>query len=328
VPDYPKVKKAHIVPRMYLASWAVDGKISVRLVREGQRLIQPIENVGIRRRFYRRQRPDGTEIDDVEWTLSEIEKNAAPVLASLEDDWPLGREAKLGLATLLAVQLLRGPRWKGEWLEGTHRFLEEYPDPPEVPPEELQREREKLLGDTTRLIHMLSMAPTMATVLVSMHWTLLEFGADVIATSDHPLVTWPGLSARGPEASPFSVGVLECGEIRFPLSPRRALLMTWTDTPDDERTRVRSMRHHARNLNAFTVSNADRQWFHVPDTSPPVGSGSFLPLSSELLHGYTREAAAKSQRRAATSAEVHAKIGRDVSDQEVTIVEVSRNPPE
>jgi hypothetical protein len=101
---------------------------------------------------------------------------------------------------------------------------------------------------------------------------------------------------------------------------------TWTDTPDDERTRVRATRDHARNLNAFTVANADRQWFHLPDTSPPVGSGSFLPLSAQLLHGYTPEAAARSQRRAATSAEIQPKIGRDLSDQEVTIVKVSRDP--
>jgi hypothetical protein len=217
-------------------------------------------------------------------------------------------------------------RWKGEWLEGTHRFLDEYPDMPGVPPEELQRENESLLGDTSRLIHMLSMTPTMATALVSMHWTLLEFEADGVATSDHPLVVWPGLSARRPEASSLTVGVLGCGEIRFPLSPRRALLMTWTDTPDDERTRVRATRDHARNLNAFTVANADRQWFHLPDTSPPVGSGSFLPLSAQLLHGYTPEAAARSQRRAATSAEIQPKISRDLSDQEVTIVKVSRDP--
>jgi hypothetical protein len=324
VTEYAEVKRAHIVPRMYLANWAVDRRIGVRLVHEGLTLVQPIENVGTRRRFYRRRRPDGTDIDDIEWTLGQIEGMAAPVLATLDDNWPLGSESKLGLATLLAVQLMRGPRWKDEWVEGTHGFLDEYSDDP---PDQLERAKEELLGDTARLTHMLSTAPTMATVLVSMHWTLLEFGADLVATSDQPLVLWPGLGARRPEVASLKVGLLECGEIRFPLSPRRALLMTWADTPDDEETRVHATRDHARNLNAFTVENADRQWFHLPDTSPPVGSGSFLPLSLQLVNGYTPEAAARSRRRAEVSKAVQPKIGRDLTDQEVTIVQISRDRP-
>jgi hypothetical protein len=324
---YANVKNAHIVPRMYLANWAVDEKIGVRLVRERRTLIQSIEKVGTRRQYYKRQRPDGTEIHDVEWTLAEIEGTAAPVLNSLEDEWPLDSETKLKLATLLAVQLLRGPRWRGVWEDGTRRFLDEYPDPPDASPEQLEEDEQWLLGDTNRLIHMLSMTPTMATALVSMHWTLLGFPADVIATSDHPVVLWPGLGGRRPEASPLTAGVLECGEIRLPLSPRLALLMTWIDAFDDEGSRVLATRDHARNLNAFTIANADRQWFHLPKTSPPVGSGSFLPLSVELVPGYTAEVAARSERRSMASAAIQPKIGRDLTDQEVTVVRVSRNAP-
>src|SRR6188472_2942937 len=101
VTDYPNVKNAHIVPRTYLKNWAVDGKIAVWLVPENRRLDdQPIENVGTRRRFYRRKRPDGTEIEDIEWTLSEIESTAAPLLGSFNERWPLTRDDKLSLAVL------------------------------------------------------------------------------------------------------------------------------------------------------------------------------------------------------------------------------------
>jgi hypothetical protein len=107
-------QERHIVPRAYLKNWAVDGEIAVWLVPENLRLPdQPIENVGTRRRFYRRQRPDGTEIDDIEWTLSETESKAGPFLGSLDERWPMLGEDKLYLATRFAFQLLRGAALEG-----------------------------------------------------------------------------------------------------------------------------------------------------------------------------------------------------------------------
>jgi hypothetical protein len=84
VPEYSNVKNAHIVPRMYLANSADGDKIAVRLVREPTDVVQSIDNVGTRRRYYHRERPDGTQINDVEWTLGEIEPRAV-------DEAPLAR---------------------------------------------------------------------------------------------------------------------------------------------------------------------------------------------------------------------------------------------
>jgi hypothetical protein len=232
--DYPNVKNAHIVPRSYLTKWAVDRKIGFRLVKEQRSLVQAVENVGTRRRFYRRERPDGTEIDDVEWSLGEGEKAAAPVLRSFSENWPLPREEKGALAELFALQLIRGPRWKAEYEELTRRFLDDYPDDPDIKPEQREREETAFLSDTHRLVQMLSTGRTLATALGSMHWTLVEFGAPLVATSDHPVVLWPDLDSRMPEASSIKVGVLQCGEIRLPLSPTRAVLMTWSDKPDEQ----------------------------------------------------------------------------------------------
>ena len=45
----------------------MDGKIGVRIVREEKDLVLPIEKVGTRYWYYRRERPkDGSSIDDVE----------------------------------------------------------------------------------------------------------------------------------------------------------------------------------------------------------------------------------------------------------------------
>jgi Protein of unknown function (DUF4238) len=324
VPEYPNVKNAHIVPRTYLLSWAVAGKIGVRQVHEQRRLVLSVENVGTRRRFYRRKRPDGSEIDDVEWSLGEGEKAAAPVLRALDHNWPLVRDHKAALAELFAVQLLRGTRWKADYEELTRRFLERYPDDPKTPPQLREREEAAFLSDSHRLIQMLSTTRKLATALGSMHWTLLEFGAPLVATSDHPVVLWPAIDSRMPEPTSIRFGVFECGEVRLPLSPTRAVLMTWTDTPDDERTRVQCTRDHAANLNAFTVASADRQWFHLPDTSPPVASGKLLPLAPVLIPSYGREWITGSMRKAAVEADVKAKVDSQIDEDEITYFTVTR----
>jgi len=172
---------------------------------------------------------------------------------------------------------------------------------------------------------MMSTAVTASAVFASMHWTLVEFDSPLVATSDHPLVLWPGVESRSPTATEITqIGVLECVDIRLPLSPTHAVLMTWSDHPDDEHARVRGSRDHGANLNAFTVASADRQWFHRPGTPPPRASGNLRPLSLELVPGYTPVAAAASGRRARVSKIANERIGRDFRDQEIEIVTVSR----
>jgi Protein of unknown function (DUF4238) len=124
--NYPNTKNAHIVPRFYLQGWAVNGKIGVEQVIERKRLELAVENVGTRSRFYRRERPGGVDINDIEWTLGEIESAAAPVLRGLDGLWPLDREAKLRLAVLFAFQHLRTPRWKEEYENRTRGFVQEF----------------------------------------------------------------------------------------------------------------------------------------------------------------------------------------------------------
>jgi hypothetical protein len=112
----PNVKNAHIVPQTYLRNWTIDDKIAVWLVPEGKRLPdQSVENVGTRRRFYRRTRPSsGEEIDDVEAMLGQGEAAATPLLRSFAQKWPLPTNEKIQLAELFGYQFLRGPRWKAE----------------------------------------------------------------------------------------------------------------------------------------------------------------------------------------------------------------------
>jgi hypothetical protein len=97
-----------------------------------------------------------------------------------------------------------------------------------------------------------------------------------------------------------------------------------SDSPDDERTRVQGTRDYAANLNAFTVAPADRQWFHLPDTSPPVASGKLLPLAPLLIPGYGREWITGSMRKAAVEADVKAKVDSQIDGDEITYFTVTR----
>ncbi len=211
----------------------------------------------------------------------------------------------------------------------TQGFLDEYREREgmdDLDPEQMAAFDEALIGDSYRLQRMLVMGMTLTSVLVSTHWTLVEFGSPVLATSDHPVVIWPGVAARTPQAAPLlGAGVLECIEYRLPLSPTRGVLMTWADKPDDEDARVAGRRQHAMNFNAFTMANADRQWFFLPGTSAPRAAGKVQPLSLELVRGYTPEGAARSERRAQVSAHTKEKVGRELSDREVMRVKVSRS---
>jgi Protein of unknown function (DUF4238) len=200
-------------------------------------------------------------------------------------------------------------------------------NPTTLSAEEVEQFNERLRSDTHRLGMMLSTAVTGTAVFASMHWTLVEFDRPWIATSDQPLVLWTGARARSPHAEDITeFGVLNSIEIRLPVSPTGVVLMTWSDLPDDDHARVAGTRDHAANFNAFTIRAADRRWFHRPGVSPPIASGNLLPVSPELVPGYSAAAADASGRRAKTSAITKARVDSDLDlrHQEVEVVTVSR----
>jgi len=317
---YPRVNRSHIVPKAYLRNFADDDQIGLRLVGEAASTTVSIDDAGVRRRYYRRTRQDGTPIDDIEWSLSHIEGAVVPLLREVEDRWPLTHRDKGTLAEFFGVQLVRGPRWMAWWKDRTTNWVADQPDQSDA--DELEA---ALLGDTNRLTQMLSVATKVGTALGSMHWALLTFRADLLASSDHPVVAWPLSYERAlePSAVGWHEGLLNILEARVALSPRLALLMTWVDDPDPQAPIVAGARQHAQNLNAFTVKNAERQWFHKPGTSPPRGSGKLLPLGPQVFARYSPEAALQSRRRAKASELINAAVGSDLEDRDFEIVWIS-----
>lgn len=307
--EFPIVKSSHVVPRTYLRGFADDDdRIAVRIPGDAKAHLMNVKNAGTRSRFYVRERPDGTEIHDIEWSLSHIEDAAGPVLRRLRDDWPLGLRDKTTLAELLAIQLLRGPRWIAWHEEFTRAFIEEQRAKGRSESELVGLEKH-LLSKTATFVRMIDLSRKVLTVIASLKWTLLEFAGPWLATSDHPVVLWPlGAASRKPQSTPHGGGLFETLEYRVPVSPRNAILMTWANGPD---TRAAAYKHDAGSLNAFTVAEASPQWFHLPGVSPPVTSGSLTPLSPRVVQGYTDQAARNAGRRARAQQIVQPKIGQD-----------------
>jgi hypothetical protein len=298
--EFTEVKNAHIVPRFFLKNFATDEKVLLGV--DGTLLDHPIsiDNAAVRTRFYRRIRPDGTPIYDIEWSLSQLESVIAPMMKNFQSEWPFtDREVKGAFAEFFAFQFVRGPRWKA-WHESMAReTIDWYRRDPEpvmhnglwiaTTHKQINETETRLLSETEWLTRMMVIANRLITTFGSMCWSLVEFDSPMLAISDHPVVAWPlGEPRRRPAPTPDGLGVMNFLEVRVPITPRLGLLMTWQDLADQVDP-IRGSDDVAANFNAFTIANADRQWMQMPEAETPVASGYLDPLASELIAGYGPE---------------------------------------
>jgi hypothetical protein len=74
------------------------------------------------------------------------------------------------------------------------------------------------------------------------------------------------------------LGPLSAFEVRLPIAPDVAILMNWVDRSDRLGDRLDNAA--AAEINAFTVTQADRQWMHQPGGEPEIFSGWFMLMFS------------------------------------------------
>jgi hypothetical protein len=169
---------------------------------------------------------------------------------------------------------------------------------------------------------MLKAARTAATIICSMHWTLVAFPKARLACSDHPVVIWPlhRLSAA-PCANELEAGLLESVEIFFPIDPRHLLLMTWQYAQDATAPQV-GLGKHAMTANAFVVANAHAQWFRAPGDAPWIAKGKRKPISELLVPGYDFAVAAHSPSRAMAGDLARAEAAAPLGNDPISVVSV------
>lgn len=308
---YPSVYRAHVVPKAYLRNFAADEKIAVRKGGVTASVeVKSVEKAGTRARFYRRTRPkSGDEIHDIEWSLSHIEDKAAPILREINDSWPLDPARKAVIAEFFGYQLVRGPRWMDWHRRYVDDLLETYRRVASPSDDDFAKAKEQYESDSYRMTKMLDLGIRVASILGCMRWSLVEFSSPLIATSDHPVDVWQASATTRVAVGSANEGVRDALEVRVPLTPTSVLLMTWIDERDGTTARLVGDAQQAGTLNAFAVANADRQWFHLPGTNPPVASGQLTPLAPQLMPGYAASTIAASQRHAQLTAWLHSTSG-------------------
>ncbi|HEY6729725.1 MAG TPA: DUF4238 domain-containing protein [Solirubrobacterales bacterium] len=322
--EYTEVKNAHIVPRSYLKNFAVEEKIM--LIADGKALGGPIsiDNAAIRKRFYRRFRPNGEPIYDIEWSLSQLENVVAPMLGTVATNWPLPSEEKHALAEYFAYQFVRGPRWKAWREEMAREEIAKHRRNPEPvlhkgiwiaqTQKQINQEEDRLLSESEWLTRMMVIANRLITAFGSMRWHLIEFDEPLLAISDHPVVAWPlAADYRRPEPTPAGLGVLNFLEVRAPISSSLLLLMLWQDLPDASEILAGS-EDIAANANAFTIANAERQWMHLPGGKVPIAEGYLDPISVGLVPSFGRPEVEASRIRHTAGHLLEQKIGQDIHD--------------
>jgi hypothetical protein len=235
-----------------------------------------------------------------------LESRLPDALAAAQS-WPLELEHRSVVAQLLALHVLR-TRAFSPWFAGARdaslaqlqtrfRARDEY--------EAFKRQR---LTHRERALRVISLINKLSTLFISMHWTLLSFDEPLLITSDQPVSPVPLMTPGVIE--PFTAfpggGWVKTLEIRFPLTPRLALLATWHMGPEAP---ITGTWQDAVNLNVSTMQQAAKQFVQSPEREPAMPPAIFerpqapvvVPISIQVLPGYTLDAATRSPRREQTS---------------------------
>jgi hypothetical protein len=175
----------------YQLNFAGNERVAVHVPGRPDCLLQHVRDAGTRSRFYRRKRPDGSEIDDVEAMLGVVEGIAGPVLKDVAEGAPLTDERKGVLAQFLAVQMLRGPAFFAQRHVDVERFVPKTLTRADLKPALLARvggdlklarqQVVEMFQDSTQgLMSMVRVSMKVSAVLGSMRWRLLRFDEPVV----------------------------------------------------------------------------------------------------------------------------------------------------
>jgi len=290
-----------------------------------------VRDAGVRKNFYRRERPaTGETTYDIEWSLRQGETAAIPIISDLPTLWPLSLGDKGKVGQFFALQLLRGMafrQWHENHVASVLDVVRANPDaslsphPGRTHSEVIAELEAAATSDTYRLTKMLKDIRSVGIVFTSMHWSLVKVDRGRLVTSDHPVVLWPldRASSRRPHANDLDARVTDTLEVFVPISPTHLLLMTWRDEGSTGVPVVGRGRHVAT-VNAFVVANAHNQWFHEIGVKPWSTRGRRSALSPDLLSGYGPQEAWASKRRAKASELYDAEARSELSNNPVSVV--------
>jgi Protein of unknown function (DUF4238) len=252
-------RRHHLVPQFYLRSFA-DEKGRVRGVERatGNEFTTGTTNVLVERDYYTVSSVDAEDDHGlIEGLYAQVEGLVAPIFEQLRSgEFPLGGEERSEFASFMASQITRGRHHRESmqnltdvrgrqmlrmaasqppsyWAE---RRAEWEADPvgPE-PPEPLTDEQRRMLIEGTAFDvkpsreHVIEMSfvafDEMTFMFMVMTWQLVVFDEPCLFTSEHPVTYWRGPSSANAYAF-YGIGPATSDEVRMPISPTRALVLT------------------------------------------------------------------------------------------------------
>ncbi len=269
----------------------------------------------------------------VEGFLARNESDALALLANLKSRWPLTDEDRVTLGRFVSLHIVRTPAF-GKWLrtlgnKTAKEVLAEAAVKHDLDEEQLAPYAERLASPHMHAQTLLRQVNRVASPLLGMHWSIIEFPEDLLIGCDQPVVLIP--CARPDRITPASAippfGVMGTFEGRFTLDPRHALLMTWVES--GEEPWLTGDRIGASHINASLKAQAVDEWFRRPETVPPFISAPLLeervdPISPALFHGYTPQRAVASPRRHAAERSVIKMVEEQAPDEDVRWVRYPR----
>ena len=189
----PSNRRNHVASRAYLRQWTgADGRLVRVTGPGGESELRTPESAGYRSYFWGR---DPRVRDRAERLTSQFESRAAPILRTLPRHWPLmpGSPDWFAMSLFLGLHFMRSPaapqqlfRIQGEVLaKRLPDYTEGWSD------EQTQRFLRAVTSEDFRVQVLLDQIVKAASVIGSMHWTLLEFPAALLATSDQPVPIAP-----------------------------------------------------------------------------------------------------------------------------------------
>jgi hypothetical protein len=324
-------RKNHITSRAYLRQWTDENGRILRVEGpDGMSEERTLGSVGYRQDFWGR---DPEVRKRAEKVTSQFESRAAPVLRNLRKCWPLtpGSPDWFAMSLFLGLHFMRNPagpqrlaQVQGDVLDRRlSHYTKGWTD------EQAEDFLRAVTSEDFRVQVLLDQIVKAASVLGSMHWTLMEFPAALLATSDQPISIAP-LLAPGEKAPvlPLLQGpVFNAEEVRIALGSRHALLLTWLNEPCDGPV-IHAGDDVAAELNRAVIGQEDQEWFHHPERRP---TRLIAPLFYEvatcgllgrrLLADYDYESAVASPRRWRALRNLDRMVEEDVKDR-VEIVAV------
>jgi hypothetical protein len=191
VSNLAKPRRIHLASRCYIRGFAVNGRVFVDAAqagKPGEVQERTVSSVAWRPGWW----GSSSELAEAaEFLLGRSEDETAPILRELTNRWPLSREDRAALAQFIAIHAVRTPAWRNAYDTVTTLAIHDELDRRRWDPEVEKQAVAELISDRMRVESLLKQIPRMASLFMSMHWSLVQFNDPLLASCDQPVVCVP-----------------------------------------------------------------------------------------------------------------------------------------